>query len=102
MATGTLDVNLLGDTAAALDLSTITTHAPAVTMHVVALTGAHTKAMIGIEVSPDGGTTWLPTQYVIRCCGEVTIPQCTSTDVRAITKAVEGVASTVTVFILAK
>ena len=97
MATGTLDTNVLGATAATLTLTT----EKLITMYVTAKTGAKGNYRIGLEISPDSGTTWLDSEVIMAGPGVETI-SCVATQARAVTLDAQGATSTVTIHLLAR
>ena len=97
MSTGTLDSNDKGASAAELTLTTETI----ISFYIFAKTGTAGKYRVGIEASPDNGTTWVEIGVVLAHPGIHTCP-CIATKVRAIVLEAQGETSTITVHILAR
>ena len=97
MATGTLTTNLVGTSTAELALTTETM----VTLIVKPVASDIDNYKICIEVSPDGGTTWIDTNISVTGKGTVTWIGA-ATKARATVKANKSDNSTATVWILAR
>ena len=97
MTTAVLDTEVVDATGAELTLTTETI----VTLYVKGKTGTHNVHCVMLEVSPDGGTTWLPTRCIVSLEGEASMTL-VATKVRAKVIRTEGATSTVDVWLLAK
>lgn len=93
----TLDVNDINDTA----VSTAVSSNSMITLFVTQATGTSTQYIVGIEVSPDSGTTWIPCHHTLQGTGFLVV-EIAATNARAYVIAVEGSASTVNVWLLAR
>ena len=97
MTTAVLDTGVINTTGAELTLTTETI----VTLYVKGKTGAHKMHCVMLEVSPDGGTTWLPTRCIVSLEGDASMTL-VATKVRAKVIRPEGTTSTVDVWLLAR
>lgn len=62
-------------------------------------TGTHDQHQMGIEISPDGGTTWFELPDIVRGVGMITVDHIATT-ARAKVVSIEGGTSTVDATIL--
>lgn len=97
MTTGTLDTNSLGATAATLTLTT----EKLISIYVIAKTGTKGNYRVGLEISPDSGSTWVESEVIIAGPSVETI-SCVATQARAVTLDAQGATSTVTIHLLAR
>ncbi|MEE8289578.1 MAG: hypothetical protein V3R25_09215 [Nitrosomonadaceae bacterium] len=92
-----LNSNNAGAVGALIALTTQTK----LTLYVLPATGTHANHQLGIEISPDGGTSWLELPNVVRGLGEFT-REVVATQARVKVIQREGATSTVNAFLLAR
>lgn len=92
-----LDTNNKGAVVARISMTTETI----ITLYVSTRSGASSNHRVGVEVSPDGGTTWVEMPHSVLGVG-CTSFSCVATDVQAKVFEAEGSASSSNVFLLAR
>lgn len=97
MTTGIIDTNIKGSVVAKISLTTEKT----ITLYVFSRTGSDNNYRVGIEASPDDGTTWVDMPQTLRGQGCISF-DCIATDVQAKVTEAEGDASSATVYLLAR
>lgn len=97
MSVATLDTTINGTTAAPIILTTQTL----ITLYAFFRTGAAGNYRLTIEVSPDGGVTWIDSDAILDKPGIVTI-SCVATNARVKVIVKEKTASTVIVHLIAR
>ena len=93
-----LDANNLATVSTALKMEGATIAG----LYIIANTGANTTHVITLQVSPDGGTTWINTSHTITGVGELHSITCIADQVRTKVTTAEGGASTVDIIIIIK
>lgn len=96
MATGTIDANSKDAASSLLDTTTFTTVSAYIKGTDITQEGNY---RVLLEVSPDDGTTWLDTKVVFRV-GSVLTWTGVSTRARLRVEVVQGVASTLTYWLI--
>lgn len=97
MTAEVLDTNTLGAVTSELALTT----EKLVTMYLTDKTGEHHNHRVIFQVSPDNGTTWINCPPAILGVG-VLVSEVVATKVRAKVSEIEGSASEVNIWILAR
>ncbi len=96
-ATGTLDTNSKGASIAEITVTTETVF----TIYVIDRTGTHGNCRVILQLSPDGGTTWIDSNEVISQQGIYTSTHA-ATKARVKTLEAQGAASEFTIHLIAK
>lgn len=94
----TLNTNVLGATAASIAMTT----EKMITLFVCPMSGGHNNHRVTIEVSPDGGTTWIETGDSVNGNAHWMTIEAVATNARAKVIEAEGVTSEVTIHLLAR